>query len=65
MIGSLGGPSSAGSDPAAATFCTTSRPEVTVPKDLNSKARSAIEDLREATAGQDPREELLERAKEA
>ena len=39
--------------------------EVTVPKDLNSKARSAIEELREATAGQDPREELLERAKEA
>jgi molecular chaperone DnaJ len=38
--------------------------EVTVPKDLNSKARSAIEDLREATAGTDPREELLERAKE-
>ncbi len=39
--------------------------EVMVPKDLNGKARSAIEDLREATAGQDPREELLERAKEA
>jgi len=39
--------------------------EVMVPKDLNSKARSAIEDLREATAGQDPREDLLERAKEA
>src|SRR5580692_5471572 len=39
--------------------------EVTVPKDLNSKARSAIEELREATAGQDPREDLLERAKEA
>src|SRR6201986_1833530 len=39
--------------------------EVMVPKDLNSKARSAIEELREATAGQDPREELLERAKEA
>jgi molecular chaperone DnaJ len=38
--------------------------EVMVPKDLNGKARSAIEDLREATAGQDPREELLERAKE-
>jgi len=38
---------------------------VTVPKDLNSKARSAIEELREATAGQDPREDLLERAKEA
>ena len=39
--------------------------EVMVPKDLNGKARSAIEDLREATAGTDPREELLERAKEA
>ncbi len=39
--------------------------EVTVPQDLNGKARSAIEELREATAGQDPREELLERAKEA
>jgi molecular chaperone DnaJ len=37
--------------------------EVMVPKDLNGKARSAIEDLREATAGTDPREELLERAK--
>jgi molecular chaperone DnaJ len=39
--------------------------EVMVPKDLNKKARSAIEELREATAGQDPREELLVRAKEA
>src|SRR5690242_8926749 len=39
--------------------------EVVVPQDLNSKARSAIEKLREATAGADPREELLERAKEA
>jgi molecular chaperone DnaJ len=39
--------------------------EVMVPKDLNGKARSAIEDLREATAGQDPREELLERARGA
>jgi molecular chaperone DnaJ len=39
--------------------------EVTVPQDLNGKARSAIEQLREATAGPDPREELLERAKEA
>jgi molecular chaperone DnaJ len=38
--------------------------EVMVPKDLNGRARSALEDLREATAGQDPREELLERAKE-
>src|ERR1700729_4360736 len=39
--------------------------DVMVPQNLNGKARSAIEDLREATAGQDPREELLERAKEA
>jgi molecular chaperone DnaJ len=39
--------------------------EVKVPKDLNNKARSAVEELREATAGQDPREDLLERAKEA
>jgi molecular chaperone DnaJ len=39
--------------------------EVTVPQNLNGKARSAIEDLREATAGADPREELLARAKEA
>jgi molecular chaperone DnaJ len=39
--------------------------EVMVPQNLNGKARSAIEDLREATAGQDPREGLLERAKEA
>ena len=38
--------------------------DVMVPQNLNGKARSAIEDLREATAGQDPREELLERAKE-
>jgi molecular chaperone DnaJ len=38
--------------------------EVMVPQNLNGKARTAIEDLREATAGQDPREELLERAKE-
>jgi molecular chaperone DnaJ len=38
--------------------------EVMVPQSLNGKARNAIEDLREATAGQDPREELLERAKE-
>src|ERR1700722_11254743 len=38
--------------------------EVQVPKDLNSKSRTAIEDLAEATAGQDPREELLARAKE-
>ncbi len=39
--------------------------QVQVPSKLNGKAKGAIEDLREATAGQDPREELLERAKEA
>ena len=38
--------------------------EVTVPHDLNSKARSALEDLRIATAGADPRAELLRRAKQ-
>jgi molecular chaperone DnaJ len=37
--------------------------EVTVPEKLSSKAKNAIETLREATAGTDPREELLERAK--
>ncbi len=37
--------------------------EVTVPQELNSKARSALEDLRIATSGTDPREELLRRAK--
>ena len=39
--------------------------EVAVPKQLNKKAQSALEDLRAATAGEDPREELLRRAKEA
>ncbi len=39
--------------------------EVQVPADLSSKAKDAIEELREATAGADPREELLVRAKEA
>jgi molecular chaperone DnaJ len=38
--------------------------EVTVPQDLNSKARSALEDLRIATSGPDPREELLRRARQ-
>src|ERR1700691_4948809 len=40
--------------------------EVTVPQDLNknSKAKSALEDLRIATAGADPREELLRRARQ-
>jgi molecular chaperone DnaJ len=38
--------------------------EVTVPQDVDGKARHALEDLRAATAGADPREELLARAKE-
>src|SRR5580704_15971339 len=38
--------------------------EVTVPQDLSSKAKSALEDLRIATAGADPREELLRRARQ-
>ena len=40
--------------------------EVTVPQDLNKnkKAKSALEDLRIATAGSDPREELLRRARQ-
>jgi molecular chaperone DnaJ len=38
--------------------------EVTVPQDLNSKAKSALEDLRIATAGPDPREDLLRRARQ-
>jgi molecular chaperone DnaJ len=40
--------------------------EVTVPQDLNknNKAKSALEDLRIATAGADPREELLRRARQ-
>jgi molecular chaperone DnaJ len=37
---------------------------VTVPQDLSSKAKSALEDLRIATAGPDPREELLRRARQ-
>jgi molecular chaperone DnaJ len=39
--------------------------DVIVPQNLNGKARSAIEELREATAGPDPREEILQRAREA
>jgi molecular chaperone DnaJ len=39
--------------------------EVQVPKNIGSKGRKALEELREATAGEDPREELLQRAKEA
>jgi molecular chaperone DnaJ len=38
--------------------------DVTVPHDLSSKARSALEDLRIATSGTDPREELLKRARQ-
>ena len=38
--------------------------EVTVPKDLNKKARNALEDLRIATASDNPREELLRRARQ-
>jgi len=47
------------------TAACSSPSNVMVPQNLNGKARNAIEELREATAGQDPREELLERAKEA
>jgi molecular chaperone DnaJ len=36
--------------------------EVSVPQELNKKARSALEDLRAATADADPREDLLRRA---
>jgi molecular chaperone DnaJ len=39
--------------------------EVAVPQDLSGKARHALEDLRAATASDDPREELLARAREA
>jgi molecular chaperone DnaJ len=38
--------------------------EVTVPQELNSKARSALEDLRIATSGPDPRDELLRKARQ-
>ena len=40
--------------------------EVSVPQNLNknSKAKSALEDLRIATAGSDPREELLRKARQ-
>jgi molecular chaperone DnaJ len=36
--------------------------DVAVPLELSNKARSALEDLRAATIGEDPREELLRRA---
>jgi len=38
--------------------------DVLVPDSLSGKAKNAVEDLRSATAGTDPREELLELAKE-
>jgi molecular chaperone DnaJ len=39
--------------------------DVIVPDTLSGKAKNAVEDLRSATAGADPREDLLERAKES
>ncbi|MDJ0466785.1 molecular chaperone DnaJ [Streptomyces sp. H27-C3] len=39
--------------------------EVAVPKDLDDKAREALESYREATAGEDPRAELFQAAKGA
>jgi molecular chaperone DnaJ len=39
--------------------------DVTVPQELNKKVKSALEDLRIATEGQDPRAELLRRARES
>ncbi|MGO9503070.1 MAG: molecular chaperone DnaJ [Streptosporangiaceae bacterium] len=36
---------------------------VQVPRDVNGKAREALESFREATAGPDPRDELLRKAK--
>ena len=39
--------------------------EVIVPKNVSNKGRQALEDLREATAGEDPREALLQRARSA
>jgi molecular chaperone DnaJ len=38
---------------------------VQVPQNVNSKAKEALENFREATAGEDPREELLRRARQA
>jgi molecular chaperone DnaJ len=37
--------------------------DVQVPGDLNDKAREALENFRDATAGPDPREELIRKAK--
>ena len=39
--------------------------DVTVPQALSKKAKSALEDLRIATEGPDPREELLRKARQA
>jgi molecular chaperone DnaJ len=39
--------------------------EVQVPKDVTGQAKAALEDLRAATAGEDPREGLLRKAQEA
>lgn len=39
--------------------------EIAVPKDLDDKAREALETYREATAGEDPRAELFQAAKGA
>jgi molecular chaperone DnaJ len=38
---------------------------VQVPQHVNGPAKKALEDFREATAGQDPREDLLQRARSA
>ncbi len=37
--------------------------DVQVPRDLGDKAKTALESFREATAGPDPRDELLRKAK--
>jgi molecular chaperone DnaJ len=37
--------------------------QVQVPQQVNGQARKALEDFREATAGQDPRDDLLQRAR--
>jgi molecular chaperone DnaJ len=37
--------------------------EVAVPEKLDGKARAALEAFREATAGEDPRAELLQQAR--
>jgi molecular chaperone DnaJ len=39
--------------------------EVAVPKELNDKAREALETYRQATAGEDPRADLFQAAKGA